>query len=559
MFKKTIVFLLSLISSVIFMRNFTPIELNLSLESMFVFGYIVVLFYFIGIRVISKVFSENKKINLIIVICLIFLTAITTPMFSKNNEKDINISIIALEETNRESLGNEVWISNISADNQNLNLEEITLNDKWVLNQGLLLSNGQKPANLELKAMAGSYCDITFISNRWSGKVKVVINNDEYLLDLYDYNGKTESIRYDVDRIISNSSYLEMFILDFLVLFAIFWICSTFDSINKKKSFDITPSETNIIKAIAIILVIFSHLRLTGYISLPKQLNYLGDWGVVIFLLLSGYGLARSYSIKGMGKEFLMRRLKKVILPYSLVTSIWILTDYFIHKQRYSLSVTVSSLVGLDFTRSIDPTMWFVTFIIIWYVVFYFIFSLKIKNRYRFVILITVSLFFRYCESLELIKNMYIQWRFHAYAFPVGILWGLKVEKLDSIFSKVDSKIMYISKYLIPLIVILKYINNISSPDIYFGVNFSVAVILIIIVKDLFNIFSRSIILIKIGELSFEIYLVHFAFMTRINLFNLTMSKKINMLVYWLTIIVVAILLKRIIVKGQKIRRGVKS
>lgn len=108
---------------------------------------------------------------------------------------------------------------------------------------------------------------------------------------------------------------------------------------------------TNNLKAVAIILVILGHL---GFI------NKSGEWGVGIFLLLSGYGLTQSYIKSGI-IGFFKKRLLAVILPYSIVMIIWIFVDYIL-GNKYRILTIGTSILGLNFKSVIDVTMWYISF-----------------------------------------------------------------------------------------------------------------------------------------------------------------------------------------------------
>ena len=132
----------------------------------------------------------------------------------------------------------------------------------------------------------------------------------------------------------------------------------------------ITKESTLEIKGIAILMVIIGHVS-SRYGS--SVLNYMGAFGVALFLFISGYGLVMSYNKNGLN-NFFKKRFINVFIPYVAITTIWIIFD-LIKGKIYSLKTYVLLLIGFDYNRTIDETMWYISIILLWYIIFYIIFK----------------------------------------------------------------------------------------------------------------------------------------------------------------------------------------
>lgn len=307
----------------------------------------------------------------------------------------------------------------------------------------------------------------------------------------------------------------------------------------------IDKQSTNELKGIAILLVVFGHLFVTQFLGLQNPaLKYLGAQGVAIFLILSGYGLTQSFLKKGLDSSFLIRRLKTVVLPYSLVTLIWIVIDS-LYGQIYSLKTVLLSLVGFDLNLTLDATMWYISFILIWYFLFYFTFRFPLPNPLRVLLLFGYAYIFRYQIRSSITEQVYWEWGLHAFMFPAGVTWAF----LSSRFN--------IRKWMIyPLAIVAVlsfgfYLFNVTNNDSglgpYMVSNFSFAlaiIALIIIFRELQIGFPP---LRFIGSISYEIYLLEAVLMYKYSLLYLFPNKVFSLLFYFLGLILLSLVLQRLL------------
>ena len=120
--------------------------------------------------------------------------------------------------------------------------------------------------------------------------------------------------------------------------------------------FPLGRDTSNMLRGVAILLVMLGHTRIV---------SQGGFGGVALFLILSGFGLNCSCEQHGL-KDYWRRRVQKVWLPYFFVGVL----DVFLLKPRGAGAV-LCTLTGLDLGLIADPTMWYISYIIFWYLAYY--------------------------------------------------------------------------------------------------------------------------------------------------------------------------------------------
>ena len=120
--------------------------------------------------------------------------------------------------------------------------------------------------------------------------------------------------------------------------------------------FALDRKQSNMLRGIAILLVLLGHTQIV---------TQGGFGGVALFLILSGYGLNSSCESRGL-KDYWPRRFQKVWLPYFFVG----ILDVFLLRAQGAGAV-LCTLTGLDLGLIADKTMWYVSYIFFWYLVYY--------------------------------------------------------------------------------------------------------------------------------------------------------------------------------------------
>lgn len=258
---------------------------------------------------------------------------------------------------------------------------------------------------------------------------------------------------------------------------------------------------SNQIKGLAISLVLIGHAGLV---------SNAGAWGVSIFLFLSGFGLYQSYSRNGIG-SFFSKRICTIFIPFTIVTILQIIIDYFFFSTEYSSATIFLTLLGLNLKATVDPTMWFISFLLIWYLLFYCVFNLKLGDTIRISLLFLGGLCLIFANNLfSPAAGMFL----YTFCFPVGVLFSSLINRVTKIV-KQSSPIwlgtIFVVCFLFFLVTFQLHflsIGKVAKYICYFISNwfFTISVIGAFLLLRLYNKDSR--ILLALGSLSYEIYLV---------------------------------------------------
>lgn len=112
-----------------------------------------------------------------------------------------------------------------------------------------------------------------------------------------------------------------------------------------------------------------------------------GNLGVEIFLFLSGIGLFFSMSKDEKIMPFYLRRIKRVIIPWLIISCpYWILKSIIVDHDSFLVFLENWSGASL-WTKGIT-TVWYVSFIAILYFLYPFIYKLQKKNSFFIILLI---------------------------------------------------------------------------------------------------------------------------------------------------------------------------
>lgn len=339
--------------------------------------------------------------------------------------------------------------------------------------------------------------------------------------------GPAESIatsfkNYEITKlIIPNSNVANLLILIILCCSAAF---SSKRSAHPSDFLDRTQTEQ--LKGIAILLVVLGHLWV--HVSDKRaSIVFSGD-AVALFLLLSGYGLTISSQNNSFTfRYFLLQRIKRVMVPYWIATILIIMLDYLIIGRTYVFTDVLMTSVGINMntaTRHIDYVRWYVTFIIMWYLIFYLI--MTNINRQKAVILLLAT-----SAILFPVSYYYLGLGYHFFAFPIGCLIGVYYDQLGTLFMKkrryaplfVLTCFLYIISYKIFLGdgTISNYVAN-HIPNILLAfvneVNSTLISLALIIAVGYFGIKGyTSELLLFCGKCSYPLFLMHGAFLIKYN------------------------------------------
>ena len=144
-------------------------------------------------------------------------------------------------------------------------------------------------------------------------------------------------------------------------------------------------SQAKSIQAAACIAVVIHHLtqQITIYGMRPKGpvtlFNYIGYIFTAIFFFFSGFGLITSLENKPEYlKTFFRKRLPAVLVPFWMINVVGVILTNILSYEKLSAPEIISDILGITL---INSNGWFIIEIVVFYFIFFVLFSL-IKNRH---------------------------------------------------------------------------------------------------------------------------------------------------------------------------------
>lgn len=306
---------------------------------------------------------------------------------------------------------------------------------------------------------------------------------------------------------------------------------------NTLKTLDKTQSEY--LKGIAILLVLTGH-GFRWLTPCPWQLlNWAGAIGVSIFLFLSGYGLMESYNENGISTlNWWKNRLQKVMIPFWIMMLfqtilLWKL-NIEIGKKDWLLNFL--GYVDYDSMGTIDSTMWYITFLMLQYMVFFVTFVMPVPDYIK-ITAISLLYVLGWINHVSLVSD----WDFNYFTFLLGILYSCFRKKLNLNF-KVTSLVAVVVLLAISTGYWNSLLPTITVWQIYTYSGLFTFVSLIMLLKDNYNIFNSF--FLCIGKYSYEIYLVEGVIIIRLPFIYQNGSSYFNLFYYFTFSIAIGILYK---------------
>jgi peptidoglycan/LPS O-acetylase OafA/YrhL len=337
-----------------------------------------------------------------------------------------------------------------------------------------------------------------------------------------------------------------------------------------KQNLDLSISlnETQILKGVAIFILLYNHLFAKYYGSFPGFLFNTSGLAISIFLFVSGYGLTISYKkIRDLSiletLKFQARRYVKFYANFWVIFLIFVPLGVFVfnrglsvpYEDEHCFKWLIMDFFGLMFMKSYNITWWFNVAIVFLYLLFPLFFFAIRKVSFLFPIL----WFFLWLFCFDKIIGDIAIWSFH---FCFGILIALNINKISKFFNHFNWFVLlgiliitFIGFCLLRQYVPLPECNPFKNRNIY-GAFITVILILTIILSirliDRYVKPKRKIpskIFVFIGNHSRNIYLIHtfiylYFFSNFINSFKYQTSKFLVLLGMSLAISIIIEFLK---------------
>lgn len=265
-----------------------------------------------------------------------------------------------------------------------------------------------------------------------------------------------------------------------------------------------TTSQT--LKAISIFWLIYGHFY-AFYIGGTTILRNAAEWGLLTFLIVSGMGLTKSYGLINCGKRYIQRRLYKIMFALWLTLALFYILDFFLFHTTYPWQEIALSFVGIIKKAPPNAPLWFISFILYLYVVFFLISNIRVPLHFKCILLVLTSFSTTaLITCVPLLSNYFGGWTTYTFVFPLSACLmayrHLFIGKFQSLSDRFSPVLFALWLTMAGLFLML---HTAKTP-------FFVAFIAISIFY-LDKIKSIPKFVLFLGDHSYETYLIHFPFL----------------------------------------------
>ena len=311
---------------------------------------------------------------------------------------------------------------------------------------------------------------------------------------------------------------------------------------------------TNIIKGFAICLLLLHHLFYNSnesiidiWIGSYQLSNILGLYGkvcVAIFLILSGYGIYRSYNSNKAYQNILVfykKHLTKIYLNYWLIWLIFVPFGVFVLKitlidiyKENIIKNFIINFLGLQYyfgTLSYNNTWWFIGLIVGLYILFPVLYYFMEKIPV-FLYAICIGCMF---IPLKFGLISFEMFRFNLLSFIAGMVLA-RYNIIEKHQRRKHSIYIYLAQLL--LLFLLRYfgVNMNIQIDTFIGI-----LLIFIIFEYVDKLSAISNIMELLGKHSFNIFMLH-TFIIKIYFHNFIYMFKLPIVIFLISIIICLIL-----------------
>jgi peptidoglycan/LPS O-acetylase OafA/YrhL len=234
---------------------------------------------------------------------------------------------------------------------------------------------------------------------------------------------------------------------------------------------------------------------------------YAGEWGVLIFLIVSGMGLTKSYGFENCGKQYIQRRLSKIMFPLWLTLALFYILDFFLLYTTYPWHEIALSFAGIIKKIPPNATLWFIPFILYLYGVFFLISNIRVPLHFKCILLVLTSFgTTALITRVPLLSNYFGGWTTYTFAFPLSVC-------LMAYRHLFIGKFQSLSNRFSPILVVLwltmagLFLTLHTARTLFFVAFIAISIFYLDTIKSIpkFVLF--------LGNHSYETYLIHFPFL----------------------------------------------
>ena len=286
------------------------------------------------------------------------------------------------------------------------------------------------------------------------------------------------------------------------ILIFSFYLCGY---IKKPKPFQwMDRNYTTAIKGFSILTVVWAHC---GAMLSIGGIQFIAGVGVALFLICSGYGLEISYEKNGL-EYFWKKRLLGVFIPFWVIEFIGLFVTGRFNIGKY--------LMDFVFIKPATNYGWFMGYIVVCYLIFYIVKRFIEDSRMQAMALIGAFTVWFVLESVFFINPdiPFLRAR-QMLSFPCGVLLAMMKGKVQNVLTKKNSILILIGGIAgggifmaITQLHIVKEMPYLASNILSLLTCLPMAVGILAFGKAFCQLFENKM-LMSVGTISYEIYLVH--------------------------------------------------
>ena len=292
------------------------------------------------------------------------------------------------------------------------------------------------------------------------------------------------------------------------IVIVIFSVCILPIKMQSSQLNILNVKNTNRIKGLACIMVVVGHASFQLGGKGVFQLTYnLGFLAVGVFFFFSGYGLVYGLiNKKSYLQGFLKKRFVRVALPFWCSNIIFIIY-YIIQGHNYSRIDIINNILGI---RLLVGHNWYIWAIVIYYLLFFIIASVLKNNTYT-VVVVSICVLAMIIIS-QIVNIPYLpHYIISSGTFVFGMIVAKNKRIVEFIVSLHTAYIVLIGIIFVAMyayVSVLKFHLPSVVGLVQFGQFICPLLLIVIIIHMLSLCLFGNIIIDRIGEASYEIYLL---------------------------------------------------
>lgn len=292
-------------------------------------------------------------------------------------------------------------------------------------------------------------------------------------------------------------------------------------------------------KGIAIIFLLVGHYS-AFCLEGAQPFEMFGEIAVIIFLFLSGVGLTKSYGFNKIDKIYLVKRLRRIMIPLWLTLALFYFLDFLLLNKVYSILDILPQFTGILRKSSPNGAAWFISYILYLYIIFYAISNIRIRLYSKVILLFLLCyLTNKSIINVPMLNHFFGGWNTYTFVFPMSILVALNENHFSRLLKKCD-EISPTLVFFILIIIIFIYLTAEMFRTGYLIMLISAAAFLVSSTRLKVNLLKW------IGSYSYEIYLLHLPFLSSYSFLGEQLPQSLRIIIYITLLVILSIGLKRL-------------